>query len=65
MYKVGNACFYRFQDLRRIRKSSPLALAKQIAVATVTSKLDFCNSLLHPPPQKKIVNITVCPELFG
>ena len=39
------ACFYDIRDLRRIRKSLSLDLAKQIAVALVSSKLDYCNSL--------------------
>ena len=43
------ACFYQICDLRRIRKS----LGKQIAVALVISKLDYCNSLLHSM-QKRI-----------
>ena len=37
------ACFYHIRDLRRIRKSLSLDLAKQIAVALVSSKLDYCN----------------------
>ena len=39
------ACFYYIRDLRRIRKSLSLDLAKQIAVALVSSKLDYCNSI--------------------
>ena len=35
-------CFYHIRDLRRIRKSLSLDLAKQIAVAVVSSKLDYC-----------------------
>ena len=34
------ACFYHIRDLRRIWKSLSLDLAKQIAVAFVSSKLD-------------------------
>ena len=45
------ACFYHIRDLRRIRKSLSLDLAKQIAVALVSSKLDYCNSLFHNMPR--------------
>ena len=48
--QVSSSCFYHIRDLKRIRKSLPLALAKQIAVALVTSKLDYCNSILHEIP---------------
>ena len=37
--QVSSSCFYHIRNLKRIRKSLPLALAKQIAVALVTSKL--------------------------
>ena len=50
--QVSSSCFYHIRDLKRIRKSLPLALAKQIAVALVTSKLDYCNSPLHEIPAK-------------
>ena len=43
--QVSSSCFYHIRDLRRIRKSLPLALAKQIAVVLMTSKLYYCNSL--------------------
>ena len=47
--QVSSSCFYHInRDLKRIRKS--LALAKKIPVALVTSKLDYCNSLLHEIP---------------
>ena len=49
--QVSSSCFYHIRDLERIRKSLPLALAKQMAV---TSKLDHCNSLLHEIPAKDL-----------
>ena len=52
--QVSSSCFYYIRDLKRIRKSLPLALAKQIAVALVTSKLDYCDSLLHEIPAKDL-----------
>ena len=55
--QVSSSCFYHIRDLKRIRKSPPLALAKQIAVALVTSKLDYCNSLLHEIPAKNLQKI--------
>ena len=51
------ACFYHIRDLRRIRKSLSLDLAKQIAVALVSSKLDYCNSLFHNMPEKDIAKL--------
>ena len=51
------ACSYHIRDLRRIRKSLSLDLAKQIAVALVSSKLDYCNSLFHNMPEKDIARL--------
>ena len=51
------ACFYHICDLRRIRKSLSLDLAKQIAVALVSSKLDYCNSLFHNMLEKDIARL--------
>ena len=52
--QICRACFYHIRDLRQIRKSLSLDLAKQIAVALVSSKLDYCNSLFHNMPEKDI-----------
>ena len=52
-----SACFYHIRDLHRIRKSLSLDLAKQIAVALVSSKLDYCNSLFHNMPEKNIARL--------
>ena len=51
------ACFYHIRDLRRIRKSLSLDLAKQFAVALVKSKLDYCNSFFHNMPVKDIARL--------
>ena len=51
------ACFYHIRDLRRIRESLSLYLAKQIAVVLVSSKLDYCNSLFHNIPEKDIARL--------
>ena len=51
------ACFYHIQDLRRIRKTLSLDLAKQIAVALVSGKLDYCNSLFYNIPEKDIARL--------
>ena len=52
-----SACFYHICDLRRIKKSLYLDLAKQIAVALVSSKLDYCNSRFHNMPEKNIARL--------
>ena len=55
--KTCGACFNHIRDLRRIRKSLSLDLTKQIAVALVSSKLDYCNSLFHKMPEKDITRL--------
>ena len=50
-------CFYHIRDLRQIQKSLSLDLAKQIAVALVSSRLDYCNSLFHNMPEKDIARL--------
>ena len=51
------ACFHHIHDQRQIQKSLSLDLAKQIAVALVSSKLDYCNSLFHNMPEKDIARL--------
>jgi hypothetical protein len=41
------SCFYHIRDLRRIRIYISLSVAKTIATALITSRIDYCNSLLY------------------
>ena len=44
---VCSSCFYHIRDLRRIRRHLDLDSAKLLATALVSSRLDYCNSLLY------------------
>ena len=41
------SCFYHIRDLRRIRRHIPLSTAKTISNSLISSRLDYCNSLLN------------------
>ena len=43
---ICKSCFYHIRDLRRIRRHIPLSIAKTISNALISSRLDYCNSLL-------------------
>ena len=40
-------CFYHIRDLRRIRRHIPLSTGKTISNALISSRLDYCNSLIN------------------
>ena len=44
---VCSSCFYDMRDLRRVRHHLDLDSAKLLATAPVSSRLDYCNSLLY------------------
>ena len=44
---VCKSCFYHIRDIRRIRRHIPLPTAKTISNALISSRLDYCNSLLN------------------
>ena len=50
-------CFYHIRDLRRIRRFLSLSVAKTIATALVSSRLDYCNSLLYNTANKDIARL--------
>ena len=50
-------CFYHIRDLRRIRWYMSLSVDKSIATALVSSRLDYCNSLLHNIAIKDITKL--------
>ena len=51
---VCRSCFYHMRDIRRIRRYLSLENAKTLAHAMVTSRLDYCNSLLYGIADKNI-----------
>ena len=44
---ICRSCFYHIRDLRRIRRHLPLSTAKTISNSLITSRLDYCNSLIN------------------
>ena len=52
--QTWRACSYH---IRRIQKSLSSDLAKQIAVALVSSKLDYCKSFFQNMPEKDIARL--------
>ena len=55
--KTCRCCFYHVRDLRRIRRFLSLSVAKTIAAALVSSRLDYCNSLLYNTANKDIARL--------
>ena len=55
--KKCRSCFYHIRGLRRIRRFTSLSVAKTIATALVSSRLDYCNSLLYNTANKDIAKL--------
>jgi hypothetical protein len=51
---VCRACFFHLHNIWKIRNSLSLAACETLVHAFVSSKLDFCNSLLYGLPQSSI-----------
>ena len=46
-FPIFKSCFYHIRDLRRIRRHIPLSTAKTISNALISSRHDYCNSLIN------------------
>ena len=55
--KVCRACYYHLRDLRRIRKFFGVETAILLANAMVSSRLDYCNSLLYGVSKSNIAKL--------
>ena len=55
--KVCRACYYHLRDLRRIRKYLSNETAILLANAMVSSRLDYCNSLLYGVSKSNIAKL--------
>ena len=52
--KVCRSCYYHIRDLRRLRRCLTAPVTKTIATSLVSSKLDYCNSILYNIPNREI-----------
>ena len=55
--KVCRACYYHLRDLQRIRKFLGVETAILLANAMVSSRLDYCNSLLYGVSKSNIAKL--------
>ena len=55
--KTCRCCFYHIRDFRHIRRFISLSVAKTIATALVSSRLDYCNFLLYNTANKDITKL--------
>ena len=55
--KTCRCCFYHIRDLRRICQFISLSVAKTIATARVSSRLDYCNSILYNTANNDIAKL--------
>ena len=51
------SCFYHICDLRLIQRYITLVVAKTIATPPITSRLEYCNSLLYNSVSKDILKL--------
>jgi len=52
--KVSAACFYHLRRLRQIRRRVGQAVVTRLVLAMITSRLDYCNSVLAGLPQSTL-----------
>ena len=52
VYNVCKTCFYWLFQLRRVRRSMDTESIKTLVHAFVTSRVDYCNSVLSSAPKK-------------
>ena len=55
--QVCKSCFYHIRDLRRIRRHIPISTAKTISTALISSRLDYCNSLLNNIAKRDVAKL--------
>ena len=52
--KTSAACFYRIRRLRQVRRRVGQEVTQQLVMAFITSRLDYCNSLLAGLPRSTL-----------
>ena len=52
--KITSLCFYHLRRLKKVRQMLGLEITKRLVLAFITSRLDYCNSVLAGLPQSTI-----------
>ena len=55
--QVCTSCFYHIRDLRRIQPHLSISTAKTIPMALISSRLDYCNSLLNNIAKRELAKL--------
>ena len=55
--KVASSCFYYIYNIRRIRKYLSRGVCETLVIALITSRLDYCNSLLYGSPSSLLARL--------
>ena len=63
--KVAAACFYQPHRLRQIRRRFGQVVTTCLVLALVTSRLDYCNSVLANLPQSVIEPLQRVSKRYG
>jgi len=58
-------CFYHIRDIRRNLHYISLSVAKTIATALITSRLDYCNPLLYNSKSKDVAKLQCVPNCLA
>ena len=57
---VCKTCFFWLRQLRRVRRSLDIESSKTLVHAFVTSRVDYCNSVLSSAPKQIIDKFAAC-----
>ena len=63
--QVCKSCFYHIRDLLRIRRHVSISAAKTISTALISSRLDYCNSLLNNIAKRDLAKLQRVKKLSG
>ena len=55
--KVASSCFYYIYNIRRIRKYLSREVCETLVNSLITSRLDYCNSLLYGCPSSLLARL--------
>ena len=55
--KTGSSAFYYIYNIRRIRKYLSRSVTESLVHAFITSRIDYCNSLLYDLPNSHIMKL--------